>query len=251
MLNRVPRVRGVPSTRELAERALNANAIKFGENLRGDAGQAYPYFYAFVPSPWLDTSQGDSGNPAHLNTPTFAGQGPDGFDVPPAIETVEGLVPGMRDIIIRLDRDLNFDLLEARYSARIEYYDGAGIDRGGKYYYTVGSNVVSQDGFPRYLSHPYKMGVPTYEYLRVSLYLRSGQTRALYGGATTQQAGGDKTFGDLPLPVSAVQGLDDGKNVIRTPHLLSKESVVIVRCSNYFQSALRVNGYLFGYKVSH
>jgi hypothetical protein len=242
-----------PSVKALAERTLNQNAIKFGEHLRRDAGAAYPFFYSFVSDPYLNTAQVDSGNPAYLNQPTFSGVGPDGFNVAPASVSDGVLQPGLLDIPIRLDRDLNFDLLEVRYSVRGDYvgsYEGP-TSYKGKYYYVEGSNVAEQDGFPRYNAYPYKTGIPVWEYCRVSLYAKSGQDRSLYGGMETLNRQGVKSFEEVPIPITAMQGIDDGKNCIRTPYLLSREAVVVIRVRNYFDMRLSINGYLFGYKVSH
>ncbi len=256
MLSRKPQV---PTIQQLAAQQLNRNAVSFGASQRADAGSVYPVFYSFVPHPYLSPTAMDSGNPAKLSTNFYQGDGPDGFTVP-AAQTVGGaLQPGRKEIPIRLGRDMVFDLLEVRYSVRgVQYSEdiGQAVSLDGKYFYPIGSNLYNaadnnlQDGFPRYLAHPYKSGIPVYEFCRASVYVRSGQQRAIYGGAQTERRGGVKTMNEEPVSLTALQGLDDGKCVMRSPYLCAKESVVVVKVENWADVGMIVNGYLFGYEVA-
>jgi hypothetical protein len=248
-----------PSIQQLAHRQLNRNAVSFSASQRADAGSVYPVFYSFVPHPYRSPLASDSGNPAKLSTNLFTGEGPDGFSIAAARVVGGSLQPGRLEIPIRLGRDLVFDLLEVRYSVRGESYSdmvGQAVSLVGKYYYPIGSNLYNatdnnvQDGFPRYNSHPYKTGIPVYEFCRASLYVRSGQQRSIYGGNQTIRRGGLKTMNEEPVNLTALQGLDDGKCVMRSPYLCARESVVMVKMENWSDAILIVNGYLFGYEVA-
>lgn len=245
------------SAKGLATEQLNRNAVRFGEQLRSDAGESYPYLYGFVPDPQPVTDGDNGGNPSLFPSPSISGVGPDGY----VVEAGTAQNPGMRDIPIRLDRDLNYDLLEVRYSVRYVAY---GIYTASKYQYMTGSNVAlsgeytaditadkRQDGFPRYFSHPFKLGTPVYENVKVSLYAYSGVARSIYGGMSQLNRNGNNEYREIPADINTLQGLDDGKGSLRTPHLLAKESVVLVRVYNYAPNQVRINGCLFGYKVAH
>lgn len=228
------------SAQKAAEKHLQQNAIRFDGSARLDAGEAFPFFYAFVREVPLSDGIEDFDDPATLAHNAFAGISADGVLVPAGTSSE----PGRADVHIRMDTDYNFDLLEVRYMAKP---DGA----AAREFFAGSTPSPNQFGFPEYKSHPYRFRTPFYEYLRVSLFVRSGIARDLFGGASVLNRNGDKTFKEEPIVISAMQGSDDGKGCLRVPHLISKGAVVTVRVQNFRTTTMRVDGCLFGYKVSH
>ena len=179
-------------------------------------------------------------------------------------------IPGgkSKDIFIRMDKDMNFDLLEVRYTARFQSgEDVSPADAsGGKFHYgdfNLGTNkplTMPQNVFRQYQSHPVDLPTPWHEMVQVSLLIRSGVERPLYGGMGRIGRGAAAFPQDEPISISALQGVDDGKNMIRTPFLIAKEAVVLVRVKNNFDAtaaggsdpgSMFIDGCLFGYKTAY
>lgn len=241
----------------LAEHMLHKNAVKFGDNFRKDTGKAYPFFYSFVPYPFVAETGINYGSPANIRTGGISGEGPDGYTLAAAFASGE---PSIRDIYITMDRDLNFDLLELKYSVSADVYvRNGGVPDTNLYAKAVYPMTNSElnlttnnnNSFPRYNAYPVRLQIPNSANVRVSVYIQSGQERSIYGGASTLIRGGDKVFKDIPVPIANLQGCDDGKNSLRTPYLIAAGGIAHIRAYNYANEAVRFNGYLFGYKVAY
>lgn len=217
-----------------------APAVKLhGPGLLG-YGKAFPYFYDFLRSPYsLNAPQQDQGSPGILApTSSYAGDAPDGISVPSGIT---------KDINLRLDPDFAFHLLDVKYTARLapdERYPATQVRE-------VMLGNSPQQGFIQYYSHPFKLPQPVYEYLRVSLYARSGTDRVLYGDLSKTSSLGNQTAQYTPVPMTSMQGFECGKGSVRTEYICAAQSIITVRVTNLHPSlAIVVDGYLFGYKVA-
>jgi hypothetical protein len=229
--------------RALAENVMNRNAVKFGGSDLLDEGSAYPFLYPFFATPYLTTEEQSYGNPLILGQNTFSGNAPDGLAFGPNGTT--------KDIHIRMNRDMNFDLLEVRYTVR------AYAEEFIPTYFGRSRRVDDLRPFDNYNAWPSNLPIPFYQGFKVSLFVRSGVERPLYGGMGRIGRGATGEFVEEPIELSSIQGIDDGKGSIRCPYLISKEAVVTVRITspptlgwNGSVSSVVVDGCLFGYKVA-
>lgn len=227
--------------RELAQNVLNRNAVKFGGSDLADDGAAYPFLYPFLPSPYLSPDEQVYSDPLILgNSNVFSGNAPDGIFI------TRGQT---KDIQIRMNRDMNFDLLEVRYTVRLEEGELGYIGRSPR--------VSALRPFDNYNAWPSNLSFPMYQGFKVSLYVRSGVERPIYGGASRVGRGTQGEFKEEPVELSSIQGVDDGKGSIRCPYLISKEAVVTVRITapttfpfDINVTRAKIDGCLFGYKVA-
>jgi hypothetical protein len=231
--------------RQLAQHVLNKNAVKFTGSDSTDFGTAYPFLYPFFPTPFLTLAQQEYGNPRMLGQNTFSGNAPDGLLM---------LAGETKDINIRMNRDMNFDLLEVRYTVRAR-----NIPNGGDVYLGRNFRINPLRAMDNYNAWPANLPIPLYQGFKVALFVRSGVERSLYGGMGRIGRKATGEFQPEPIELSSIQGEDDGKGAVRCPYLIAKEAVVTVRITapadgvaidGHVAGHFFVDGCLFGYKVA-
>lgn len=245
--------RRIPYTmQEMAQMKLRENAVTFQGSASNDEGRAYPFLYGFFASPKMNPAQENYGNPSFLPGPDYSGDGDDGLVIPFSTQIQT------RDIPIRMDRDMNFDLLEVRYTVRRRQTE-TGVENRWEYGQpnnTFPTPSAPENTIKRYISHPIDLPQSWYNLIKVSLIIKSGQERYLYGGLGELGRNAPPELKEEPLFISSMQGFDDGKGTIRTPYLIAKEAVVVVRVTLLSEPSnsntnFYVDGCLFGYKVAY
>jgi len=195
------------------EKALFQRAVKFGEVPRYHNIKAWPFWYPFIPYPYLDT---DSQN---------NGLGLMGFTI---------AAGAIQEIPVVLQPDVIYQLLDIKYNA---YYDTG----GGKYaWYETPAGYTPQPKATAQVR-------PLYTYLETSLIISSIKDTYVYGGLQYEGLTG---LQERPLNIRTLQGFNSGKGVLRTPFQVPREATIKVKIRNNYTSSIVVNGVLFGYKVA-
>lgn len=208
-------------------------AVRFGEVRRYDRMKAFPFFYNFVAYPY-QFGQVDSGTGVYSTTVTEA-EGPDGLAI---------AAGGARDIPIVMDRDTNFHLLSIRYGA----FNPAPVPPNtGSRARLLAPNTALQGGRSLFQAQMNQLDY-YFTYLDVSVYMVSSGARDLYGGMQRNPLTGARE--ELPIPVQALNGVQDGMGSLRTAFQLPKQASVRIRVVNRFTATLNVYGHLFGYKIA-
>jgi hypothetical protein len=212
-----------------AKEFFDSNAVQFESNWRYNDQKAWPFWFPFVPSPYLDT---DSQN---------GGLGLLGLTIPAGTT---------KDIFITTERDTVFRMLHAKYTAFED--TGGGVYRwwdgvlpntvAGSISYSGGA-IVPAIPLPQ-MEYIYR---PLTHYLKVSLDIPSLGSRILMGGNQHITSGGLANRG---VRVRSIQGINDGMGVLRVPALVPLESTIRINIENTYSADLVVNGSLFGYKVA-
>lgn len=214
--------------------AARRPAVRFGEVRRYDRMRAFPFFYNFIAYPYqtsqLNASSGD------YNITAAEAEGPDGLLV-----AASG---GILEIPIVMDRDTNFHLLSIRYGA---WNPTVVAPNTGSRAQLLPPNTSLQGGRSVFQAQMNQMDFYS-TYLDVSVYMVSSGARDLYGGMQRNPLTGARD--ELPIPVQATQGVQDGCGSLRTAFQLPKSASVRIRVVNRFTSDLRVYGHLFGYKIT-
>lgn len=212
---------------------LRKPAVQFGDSARYNDIKAYGFFYSFIADPY---QYGNVNQTTGVYETTAAeADGPDGLLV-----AANG---GIREIPITMDEDTNFHLLSIRYGAhaptivapdgsRARLLPPANSLQAGRSLFQAQMNQM--DFYSTYLS--------------VSVYMTSSGARDLYGGMQRNPLTGAQD--EQPIPVQAVQGVQDGCGSLRTAFQLPKQASVRIRVVNKFTADLRVYGHLFGYKIT-
>lgn len=89
---------------------------------------------------------------------------------------------------------------------------------------------------------------PYWADLDVSVYVPSSGSRDLYGGFQREGLGGSVL--EVSMPISSLQGAQDGLGMIKTPYQLPASATVSIRVKSRAFYPLRVYGVLFGYKIT-
>lgn len=213
--------------------AAKRPAVKFGEVRRYDALKAYPFFYNFVAYPYQAGQV--NGNTGIYEVSAADAEGPDGLVIASGAS---------RDIPIVMDRDTNFHLLSIRYGAFNPTVDAPNTGSRAR---LLPPNTSLQGGRSLFQAQMNQMDYYS-TYLDVSVYMVSSGGRDLMGGMQREPLSGARE--ECPIPVQAVQGVQDGCGSLRTAFQLPKSASVRIRVRNRFTSALRVYGHLFGYKIT-
>ena len=194
-------------------------AVQFGQTPRYHNVKAFPFWFPFVPYPYLDTDKDE-------NPPTSGARlGLLGHTVPAG---------GLLEIPIKMAEDAPFHWLNVKYTPFLP-----DISVATRYTWYVATALAR---VPRNLFQIR----PLYEYLKVSLIITSIDTEYTIGGDQYSPVTGLTT---RRQEVNSLQGFKDGLGMLRTPWQVPKNGTVTVRIENRYTSALLVNGTLFGYKV--
>lgn len=214
--------------------AAKRPAVRFGEVRRYDRMKAFPFFYSFVAYPYQAGQVNDS--TGIYSTPAAGADGPDGLLV-----AANG---GVLEMPIVMDRDTNFHLLSIRYGA---FNPTVVAPNTGSRARLLPPNTSLQGGRSVFQAEMNQMDYYS-TYLDVSVYMVSSGARDLYGGMQRNPLTGARD--ELPIPVQATQGVQDGCGSLRTAFQLPKSASVRIRVVNRFSASLRVYGHLFGYKIT-
>lgn len=216
-----------------AKARLKEHAVKFGEERRYDNMRAYPFFYNFIPYPFVQGIVNDA--TGQYDVSAADAEGPDGLAI---------AAGGIRDIPIVMDRDTNFHLLSIRYGA---WNPDMEAPNTGSRARLLPPNTSLQGGRSMFQAQMNQMDFYS-TYLDVSVFMVSSGARDLYGGMQRNPVTGARE--ELPIPVQALQGVQDGCGTVRTAFQLPKSATVSIRIVNNFGNTLRVYGHLFGYKIT-
>lgn len=195
-------------------------AVKFGQATRYHNVKAFPFWFPFIPYPYLETDRDE-------NPPTSGARlGLLGHTV-----AADGII----EIPISMSEDLPYHLLNVKYNAYVQ--DGV-VDT--RYTWYVPTALTPQ---PKNLFQIR----PLYKYLKVSLIITSIDTEYTYGGDQY-----DPLTGLTPRrqEVGSLQGFNSGLGMLRTPWQIPKNGMVTVRVENRYTETLIVSGTLFGYKIT-
>jgi len=214
--------------------AAKRPAVRFGEIRRHDKQKAFPFFYSFVGYPYQAGQVNDA--TGIYSTTAAQAEGPDGLLV-----AANG---GILEIPIILDRDTNFHLLSIRYGA---WNPTVAAPNTGSRARLLPPNNALQGGRSVFQAQMNQMDFYS-TYFDVSVYMVSSGARDLYGGMQRNPLTGARD--ELPIPLQAVQGVQDGCGSLRTAFQLPKSASVRIRVVNRFTSSLRIYGHLFGYKIA-
>lgn len=230
----------------LAKQQLAKRAVKVNDPRRDQRVKAFPYFANFLPYPYQN-SDVNQATGFYANTVAQA-EGPDGL----AIAANQGRL----DIPIVMNRDTAFHMLYVKYGAFNPTVE-APLTAGSRERLVAPNN--SLQGGRSLFDASMNQRIPYYSLLDVSFYLVSSGARDLYGGFQHEQFScGDpfaaqtiasNTRAEIPIPVKALQGQEDGMAMVRTPYQLPAAATVLIRIVNHHTAALRVYGCLFGYKI--
>lgn len=94
-----------------------------------------------------------------------------------------------------------------------------------------------------------KVVTPMTKFLRATLIITSSVNKYLYGGSQSFIST-DPGLIERRIQISAMQGIDDGAGIVRTPYLVPKESTILIRIENTYTGPITVNGNTFGYKLA-
>lgn len=94
---------------------------------------------------------------------------------------------------------------------------------------------------------------PLTQFIRVSYIMSSLRGRYLYGGSQEYLDPNNPDNSGLrerPHLISALQGVDDGLGMLRTPAVFPYQANCRIRVTNNYTEDIVINGTLFGYKIS-
>ena len=225
-----------PEEKAQISAAARRPAVRFGEVRRFDRMKAYPFFYSFIAYPY-QAGQVNSDTGIYAVSAADA-EGPDGLVV-----AANG---GIREIPIVMDRDTNFHLLSIRYGAW-KPKGGEDTDADGSRARLLPPQTALQGGRSLFQAEMNQMDYYS-TYLQVSVYMVSSGARDLMGGMQRNPLTGARE--ELPIPVQAIQGVQDGMGAVRTAFQLPKQASVRIRVVNNYTDTLYVYGHLFGYKIT-
>lgn len=218
--------------------ALLARSLEsMEEETRGDNPKAFPFWYSFIPYPILGNTGSRDQNDFYTLPTGILAEGPDGLTLPAS---------GLTDINIPMQRDADFHLLCMKYTA----FNPDGIPEPG---------AVSVNGTREFLTAPQtslqggrtlftataNQRHPWTSQIDAQVYINTG--RDLYGGL--QMNAGTQTKEDMLMPITAVQGREDGYGQMRLSAFILRLGYIRIRLQNRSATALRVHGHAFGYKI--
>ncbi len=125
----------------------------------------------------------------------------------------------------------------------IAYYTKTAINSDPTSFYSVAESTSAPSPVPRNLL-VYR---PLTDFVRVTLFYPSLRDRYSYGASQVEN---DTGLIERPLPITDLQGVDDGLGGrLRTESLQPYEGLVVIRVLNNYTEDLIVGGSLFGYKI--
>lgn len=216
---------------------LSGRSVEFGAPTRDSTQNAWPWFAAFIAWPYrYGAVQQPSG---FQNQATVDADGPDGILLPAGGSPVEMYVP--------LARNAAFNLEKIRYTAHYVRQPGDPVWRGSRDILNGQRSLYAAPGTSSALTAQGFQSRSYLDWIEVSVWLGSAGSRDYYGGEQYQAQGGN--VGYTPVPVSALQGKDDGPGEVKLRALLAGNTTLCIRAVNNFDRDLRLNGTAFGYQV--
>lgn len=277
------------AAREAAE-VLNRSAVSFETDRKWNNQSAWPFWYPFIPKPYLDTDI------------LYNGMGLLGITIRPG---------EIREIPIQIDRDTVYRLINIKHQvlrcslgdlltgtitagtttavvgvgtafttelvkgAPIAFLNDAGrtvcgivdviTDNTNLTLEQIPKGTTTANTFNKALYVDFDTSVntvvphntfhfnPLINFLKVSYIMTSLRSRYLLGGTQVFPTSVDTAASGMqerPLPISALQGHQMGLGQLRTEALFGYDTSFKIKFTNDYDEDLIVNGNLFGYKIA-